>query len=127
MEESILKSTKKVLGISLDDESFDPDVIQHINSAFSNLSQLGVGPSEGFIIEDESAEWADLGILLIPVLSEVKTVVYLRVRLLFDPPNTSYHLEAVNEQIKEHEWRINVLREAYAWMDPDPPKEIVNG
>jgi hypothetical protein len=126
MEESILKSTKKVLGIGPDDASFDPDVIQHINSAFSNLSQLGVGPEEGFSIEDESEEWADVGIDFPAILNEVKTVVYLRTRLLFDPPATSYHLAAIQDQIVEHEWRINTMREATGWVDPDPPEVVVD-
>jgi hypothetical protein len=121
MEESILKSTKKVLGIGLDDVSFDPDVTQHINSAFSNLTQLGVGPVEGFTIEDDTAVWADLGIDFLAILNEVKTVVYLRTRLLFDPPATSYHLAALQDQIQEHEWRISAMREATGWVDPDPP------
>lgn len=125
MEESILKSTKKVLGIGPDDASFDPDVIQHINSAFSNLTQLGVGPETGFDIEDEDAEWADIGVDFVAILSEVKTVVYLSTRLLFDPPATSYHLAALQDQIREHEWRISTMREATDWVDPDPPEVMV--
>jgi hypothetical protein len=121
MEESILKSTKKILGIREDDASFDLDVITHINSAFSNLTQLGVGPEEGFIIEDDSEEWGDYGVDELPILSQVKTAIYLRVRLLFDPPSTSYLLEAMKQQAQEHEWRINVMREATGWVDPDPP------
>lgn len=121
MEESILRATKKVLGIGLDDDSFDLDVITHINSAFSNLHQLGIGPIDGFAIDDEEAEWADFGISSTPTLSLLKTCIYLRVRLLFDPPTTSYLLSATQQQVQEHEWRLSVLRESTDWVDPDPP------
>jgi hypothetical protein len=120
MEESILISTKKVLGISPDDDSFDLDIITYINSAFSVLHQLGVGPVNGFMIEDEEEEWGDFAV------SEyqrnlVKTCIYLRVRKLFDPPTSSYLLDAVDKQLQEHEWRLNVNREEIEWTDPDPP------
>jgi hypothetical protein len=130
MEESILKSVKKILGIYPDDDSFDLDVITHINSAFSVLHQLGVGPADGFYIEDEEAEWADFGPELeTPIIREVQTVVYLRVRLLFDPPTTSYAIAALERQIVEHEWRVNVQRENLEWVDPDPPGPpvVMNG
>lgn len=85
MEESILKSTKKILGLEADYLAFDPDVITHINAAFSILDQLGVGPEGGFFIVDESAVWADF---IVPPnqLNLVKTYIYLKVRVLFDPP-----------------------------------------
>lgn len=127
MEESILKSVKKILGIYPDDDSFDLDIITHINSAFSVLHQLGVGPVEGFSIEDEEAVWDDFGSELeTPVIKEIQTCVYLRVRLLFDPPATSYAIAALERQITEHEWRVNVMRESTAWVDPDPPV-VMNG
>jgi hypothetical protein len=125
MEESILKSTKKVLGIGLDDDSFDLDVITHINSALSNLSQLGVGPEEGVFIEDDTTDWDALGIESVPILSQTKTLIYLRVRVLFDPPQTSFLQDALAKQILEHEWRIDTMREATEWVDPDPPEEVV--
>jgi hypothetical protein len=118
MEQSILKSTKKVLGIGPDDTSFDLDVITHINSAFSHLHQLGVGPAEGFVIEDETATWDQFMVTSPPILSLLKTCVYLRVRMLFDPPTTSYLVTAMEQQIVEHEWRLNVLREGTDWIDP---------
>ena len=121
METSILKSIKKVLGIALDDASFDQDVIMYVNSAFSNLQQLGLGPVDGFLIEDDTEVWDDLEIDEVPILSQLKTCVYLRVRMLFDPPATSYLQDAMNRQILEHDWRLNTLREASAWVDPDPP------
>lgn len=121
MEESILKSVKKILGIYPDDDSFDLDIITHINTAFSILHQLGVGPVDGFYIEDEDAAWTDFIEGPIPQLRAVQTAVYLRVRLLFDPPTTSYALAALERQIVEHEFRINVRREDVDWVDPDPP------
>jgi hypothetical protein len=122
MEPSILKSTKKVLGIGPDDTSFDPDIITYINSAFSNLHQLGIGPDDGFVIEDEEGKWADFVTdpALLPYFSLIKTCVYLRVRMLFDPPTTSYLINAMKDQIAEHEWRLSTAREGYAWVDPSP-------
>lgn len=120
MEESILKSTKKVLGLDADYTPFDLDVITHINASFSILNQLGVGPVDGFHIEDETDLWSDF---VVPPnqLYLVKTYVYLKTRSLFDPPSTSYLITAVNDQIKEYEWRLNVFRE---WeLDPVDPAE----
>ncbi|QAU06721.1 virion structural protein [Gordonia phage Chikenjars] len=110
MSESILNSTKKILGIDEDYDAFDMDVILHINSALSTLNQLGLGPEEGFMIEDESAEWGDL-LEDDMRLNSVKSLVYLKVRLMFDPPTTSFALTAMQEQIRELEWRLNVYRE----------------
>ena len=110
MSESILDSTKKILGIDADYTAFDMDIILHINSALATLNQLGVGPEEGFFIEDSSAEWGDL-LGDDPRLNQVKSYIYLKVRVVFDPPASSFVLTALNEQIKEHEWRINVVRE----------------
>jgi hypothetical protein len=122
MDQSILKSTKKVLQIAPDDTSFDLDILTHINSAFSDLNDIGVGPDGGYVIEDEAPEWSDY----VPDeekvrQSRVKTYVYLKVRLLFDPPSTTYHLSAAQEQLKEAEWRLSVGWEATEWVDPDPP------
>jgi hypothetical protein len=110
MENSILLSTKKILGVSEDYTAFDLDIITHINAAFSTINQLGVGPSEGFSIQGEAETWLDLE-LPIPQLSLIRTYVFLRVRLLFDPPGTSFLINAMNDQIKELEWRLNALRE----------------
>lgn len=119
METSILKSTKKILGIAEDYTVFDYDIITHINTAFSTLTQLGVGPDQGFMIEDETPTWTDfIGDDI--QYNAVKTYVFLRVRMLFDPPQTSYLISAMNEQIKELEWRLNVHRETTEWVDPDP-------
>jgi hypothetical protein len=119
MSDSILISTKKILGIDADYTAFDPDIITHINTVFFNLNQLGLGPVDGFMIEDTDDTWdAFLGTDL--NLNAVKTYVYLRVRLLFDPPTTSYHIAAIKEQIQELEWRLSSHRESTAWVDPDP-------
>jgi hypothetical protein len=118
---SILTGTKKILGILEDYTVFDHDIITHINTAFSTLTQLGVGPAEGFMIEDETAEWVDFIDDTDLQYNSVKTYVYLRVRLLFDPPTTSYLIAAFQDQVRELEWRLNVHREETEWVDPDPP------
>lgn len=121
---SILTSTKKVLGIDVAYTAFDPDILMHINSVFSTLYQLGLGPDNGFAIDDDSAVWSDF-FGDDPRLNSIKTYVYLRVRLLFDPPGTSFLVDAMNRQIKEMEWRLNVEREATGWTDPTAPEEEV--
>ena len=119
MEQSILTSTKKILGIAEDYTVFDLDIITHINTAFSTLTQLGVGPPEGFMIDDSSAVWTDF-IVDDLQYNSVKSYVFLKVRQLFDPPSTSYLISAVDKQIQEFEWRLNTHREETAWVDPDP-------
>lgn len=119
MNPSILNSVKKVLGIAEDYKAFDEDIIMHINSTFGTLSQLGVGPPDGFFIEDDKARWTDyLG--LDKNLNQVKTYIYLKVRLLFDPPATSFAQDSMKKQIEEFEWRINVHQEGRAtpWQTP---------
>lgn len=107
METSILDSIKKLLGISSEATEFDTDILIHINSVFSILTQLGVGPSSGFSIEDSSSEWSDF-IGDDARLSDVKSFVYLKTRLLFDPPASSAAMDAMNRMASELEWRINV-------------------
>lgn len=110
MEESILTSTKKILGLDEAYEVFDLDIITHINAAFSILNQLGVGPINGFYIEDKDEEWSSYEV---PAnqLQLIKTYVFLKVRMFFDPPGTSFMIDAMNKQIQEAEWRLNVFRE----------------
>lgn len=120
MSESILNSTKKILGLDQSYTAFDPDVIMHINSVFSTLNQLGLGPINGFMIDDATATW-DTFIGNDPRLNSVKTYVYLRVRLLFDPPSLSFVIEAMKDQIRELEWRLNVVREGDSWTEPSLP------
>jgi hypothetical protein len=127
MEPSILTSTKKILGIAEDYTVFDLDVITHINTAFSTLTQLGIGPADGFMIEDDTATWEQFT-ANDAQYNSVKTYVFLRVRQLFDPPGTSYLIAAFDAQVKELEWRMNVHREETGWVDPDPPRlEVENG
>ena len=119
MSDSILDNTKKILGLEASYTAFDIDVIMHINSVFAILNQLGIGPENGFAIEDADATWDSfLGDDL--RLNAVKTYVYLRVRMLFDPPTTSYLMTSMKEQIQELEWRLNVQREGLSWTDPNP-------
>ena len=105
--ESILTSIKKLLGITEEYEHFDNDIIMHINSVFMILTQMGVGPSEGFIIEDDTSTWSDFVPDTIPIES-VKSYVYLKVKLLFDPPASSSVTESMNRMISEFEWRLTV-------------------
>lgn len=111
MEESILTSIKKLLGITEDYTQFDTDIIIHINSAFSILNQLGVGPSAPFIIEDDSSTWDEF-ITDTSVLETVKSYIYMKVKLMFDPPSSSYVLDSMNRMISELEWRMNVSAES---------------
>ena len=120
MEQSILKTTKKILGIAEDYTVFDLDIITHINAAFSTLTQLGVGPSTGFMIEDDEAVWDDF-IGDDPQYNAVKSYVFLRVRQIFDPPATSYLIAAFDRQIEQLEWRLNTRREEMHWVNPTPP------
>lgn len=122
--ESILTSIKKLLGIAEEYEHFDADLIMHINSVFSILTQLGVGSSEGFSIEDEVAVWTDF----IPEKSKiefVKSYMHLKVKLLFDPPLGSAVIESMNRMISELEWRILVAVDPVE--DSDGEEEIQNG
>lgn len=108
MEQSILTSTKKVLGLDESYSAFDLDIITHINSVLATLHQLGVGPDSGFSIEGDKEQWSDF-MGNSPKLSLVKTFVYLRVRMIFDPPASSTAMNAMENQAKEIEWRINVM------------------
>lgn len=105
--DSILTSVKKLLGISEEYTAFDTDIIICINSAFSILTQLGVGPSEGFSISDSSVTWDDYFSDGTKV-EAVKNYVAAKVRLMFDPPTSSSMLQALNNIISELEWRLNV-------------------
>lgn len=105
--DSILTSIKKLLGITEEDTSFDTDVIFDINTAFMVLHQLGVGPEEGFMISDSMSTWDEF----LPAgkqLEMVKTYVYIKAKLMFDPPASSVILESFQRQINEFEWRLNV-------------------
>lgn len=103
---SILESIKKLLGIAKLDTSFDTDIIFHINSTLMGLYQLGIGPVNGYTIQGYTETWTNL--LGNTNYESVKSYIYLKVRLLFDTPNSSYVIDAINKQIQELEWRINV-------------------
>jgi hypothetical protein len=124
MEASILTSTKKILGVGEEYEVFDLDILTHINSAFSVLQQLGIGPVEGFMIEDKTVTWDELE-LPVNQLTMVRTYIYLKTRSLFDPPTTSYLIEAVNKQIEEHEWRLRELREQSVFVSGNVPTSVI--
>lgn len=111
MESSILTSIKKLLGIAEEYTHFDADIIMHINSVFSVLTQLGVGPSDGFSIEDDSTIWKDY-ISNVKTLQMVQSYIHLKVKLMFDPPSSSTVVDAMNKQISEFEWRLNVAAES---------------
>lgn len=129
MIESILNSTKKNLGIDPGYEAFDDVILGHINSVFSDLEQLGIGPPGGFMIQGADEVWADF-LDGDPRYNSVQTYVYLRVRLLFDPPATSFAIASMQAQADRMEWRLNVTREQTAWVNPNPPtviEDIIDG
>ena len=110
MAQSILHSVKAPLGLAKEYDAFDPEIVMHINSVFSTLSQLGVGPAEGFSIEDDTSNWEDF-LSDDSKLRSVRSYMYLKVRLLFDPPSTSFAIESMKKQAEEYEWRLNVAVE----------------
>lgn len=123
MEDRILPSIKKLLGVDDSYEIFDTDILLYINAAIGTLNQIGVGPEDGFMVMDKTATWVTfLGDD--PRLNSAKAYVYLRVKLLFDPPTTSYLIEANAKLTQEFEWRLNTLREETGWTDPDPDSDF---
>lgn len=111
MTDSILTSIKKLLGLTDEYTNFDTDIIIHINSVLMVLNQLGVGPSEGFSIQDKSSTWDEF-ITEESKLEAVRTYIYLKVKLVFDPPLNSSVMEALKQSINELEWRLNVQAES---------------
>lgn len=115
---SILRTVKKMLGLPLNDfGQFDIDLIIHINSAFDTLTQLGVGPVEGFRITGLDETWDDF--VTDQRLDMIKSYVYMKTRLAFDPPSSSFVIDAFNKQIVEYEWRLNVA------VDPGENNELL--
>lgn len=127
MEESILKSTKKKLNVPPDDPSFDTDLIDHINSSFSHLLQLGVGPLAGYQIQNDAEKWTDFlpEAEDLPLRNQAKLCVYLRVRMLFDPPALSHVATALQNQLTEADTRLSIMREEKAWVNPNPVVVVV--
>lgn len=115
---SILDGTKKVLGIDSSYDVFDLDITMHINSVFSVLTQLGVGPSTGFMIDDNTTTWSEFT-GDIPTLSMVKSLMFMKVQLMFDPPSTSFAIESKQKMISELEYRLMIAC--------DPPLNAVTG
>lgn len=110
MTESILNTIKQMVGVEQDYDAFDMDLVVDINSAFYSLRQLGVGPTEGFTISDDVAKWNDF-VEDKSLLGLVKTYIYLKVRMLFDPPTNSFLTSSIEKQISEYEWRLNIAGE----------------
>jgi len=124
--DSILDSTKHNLGLAPEIEVFDTDVITHLNSAFGVLRQLGVGPTEPFVIADSTPTWADFSSDM-DKLQSVRSYVYTTVRVLFDPPATSFGISALTEVNKELAWRLNVEGETINPPVPPIDTELPDG
>lgn len=107
MEESILITIKKKLGLSAEYNAFDTDVITNINTSLMRLGQLGVGPSTGFRITGEFETWQDFIGTRID-LEGIKDYIYMKARIVFDPPSSSAALQALKEEVKELEFCLNV-------------------
>lgn len=107
MNESILTSIKSLLGIGEDYDAFDTEIIMHINSALSVLSQLGVNDANGYIVTSADNKWSDI-IKEGRNLEMVKTLIYFKVKKAFDPPQNGTVMSALDAQISELEWRVNV-------------------
>lgn len=114
MHDSILLDIKKLLGIHELDDNFDTDLIIHINTAFMILTQLGVGPKQGFKLDNKFQLWEEFDTNE-TLIEGIKSYIGLKVKSMFDPPSNSFTLEALNNQAKELEWRMFVMT--------DPPVE----
>lgn len=115
MEESILKSVKPQVGVELDVTAFDEDIITHINTVFTELNMLGVGPEAGFMIQDDQATWTQYMGNTDLNLNSVKSYMVLYVKFLFDPPKTSFAIDAMKDQIEKLGWTLNIKRENELW------------
>lgn len=123
IEESILKSTKKTLGLADSLVVFDQDVLMHINAILTVLNNYGIGPTDGLYVDDEGVEWSDLGESQ-KLTNLIKSWLLLRVRMLFDPPTTSFHITAIQEQIAEFEFRLFVDRDNRVEQVYPEPEEV---
>jgi len=121
LEDSILKTTKKLLGIPSSSTVFDLDVTLYINSAFSELNSLRIGPEGGFRIEDDQATWTDYLDGDEATRDSVKTLVALMVKLEWDPPSSSYAIDSMRKQIDMHQWRLSMAMEGVKWTPPVEP------
>lgn len=124
--ESILTSIKKMLGVEAEYTHFDSDIIMHINTVFFELNRIGVGPEEGFMIEDDTTTWLDY----IPDQAKfeaVKTYVYIKVKLVFDPPTGSAAVASLERMADKLEWRLCEMAEYSEPLNIDGEEEIQNG
>lgn len=111
LDNKILDDIKRPLGLEIDYDVFDPEIQMHINSVFATLFQLGVGPkTQAFFLETGDETWASFFADVVegPNLQSVRTYIYMKVRLVFDPPTTSFAITAIEKQVQEMEWRLNV-------------------
>lgn len=122
LTESVLLSTKKVLGIAGPQDAFDQEILTHINSAFSVLAQLGVFPEAGVMVNDVEFLWSDLvdpnsldpddpDPMMVSWVQHIRTYVFLFAQMMFDPPTTGFLMTARQRQLDEHVWRISTMRE----------------
>ena len=107
--ESILDSIKKLIGIEDTETYFDSDIVTGVNSAFSSLNQIGIGPDDGFSISDNTKVWNNY-LTDVRTLELVKSYVHLKTKLLFDPPSSSSIVDIINKEISEFEWRLNIIK-----------------
>ncbi len=107
---SILMSMKKLLNVDPEDMAFDTDIGMNINGVFMTLHQLGIGPNDGFFVIDADTKWSDFSQDK-TLIETVKMYVYLKVRMIFDPPASSIVADAINARIAELEWRLNIQAE----------------
>ena len=110
IQDSILETIKNLIGITSECTDFDANIMVHINSAIMRLRQLGIGPQRGFSVRDASTTWNEY-IDDIDLYEAVKDYIHLKVKIVFDPPTSSYVLEAMNKKIKELEWVLQTEKE----------------
>lgn len=115
-DDSILNSIKKLLGFDSDYSAFDIDIMIHINTVFFSFQELGIGPAEGFSIKGSEETWSQF--IGEQSIEAVKSVMYMRVRLIFDPPTSSFALTAMKENAERLEWLLLVQQEGVRWTPP---------
>lgn len=113
MSESILTSIKKLLGIQEECEEFDADILMHINSAIFTLRQIGVGPDSIYTVYDKSQTYDDYLGEGKPEQAQVKTYLYYKVRVGWDPPSSSFAIDSLEKKIQEAEWRLKTEIEVF--------------
>ncbi len=111
MNESILDSIKKDLGLTSDYDAFDSDILMYINGVFMTLYQLGVNSVKDKHLSDSDVTWEEYFEDDLDLIDLIHPYTFFKVRLMFDPPTSSYVVESINKQINEYEWRINIQAE----------------